>query len=70
MDMVVQVENSGPVLAKVDELEANRQAVSTEISRIDQERQASQALAGITPEQVQGYCKIWPINWQTPLGTG
>ena len=53
MDIVVQVENSGPVLAKVDELEANRLAISTEVSRVDQERQASQALAGITPEQVQ-----------------
>jgi len=53
MELAGQMTVAAPALRKVEELESRRQALVAEISRIDRERAAESALAGISEDQVR-----------------
>lgn len=53
MELAGQMTVAAPALRKVEELEGRRQTIVAEISRIEREQEADQALAGITEPQVR-----------------
>ncbi|MGD9172159.1 MAG: recombinase family protein [Candidatus Thiodiazotropha sp.] len=52
MDISMQLDDPGPALRKVNELEAQRKALTEEISRVEREYSAQVAMQSITREQV------------------
>lgn len=53
MELAGQMTIAAPALRKVEELERRRQATVAEVDRLDRERAADEAIAGITEEQVR-----------------
>jgi site-specific DNA recombinase len=53
MELAGQMTIAAPALRKVEELECRRQAIVAEIGRLDRERAAEEAMAGITEAQVR-----------------
>lgn len=51
-DLALQLEDSAPMMRKIQELEARRHALVEEIGRIEKERELQTALSSVTREQV------------------